>query len=186
MEVYGDIDEKRREIEERVSKIEDPEEREARYNQLLNALGYDEYFAHNPHFKSVSNLINTRIYVGYLTNEDEDIERFIDRILRYSNMKRCPYSETQNILIVNGNRKFTFLNTTKQDIGNYPCLSDLWKKGETKLRREYRSQWIEGYDDDKSKFLVLWVKLYKWEKNEDDHNDFITVCNRIKAKYSNS
>ena len=185
-EFYGDIDEKRREIEERVSKIEDPEEREAQYNQLLNALGYDEYFAHNPHFKSVSYLINMRRYLKYLTDEDEDIERFIDRILRHANMKRCPYSETQNILIVNGNRKFTFLNTTKQDIGNYPCLSDLCKKGETKLRREYRSQWIEGYDDDKSKFSVLWVKLYKWEKNEDDHNDFITACNRIKAKYSNS
>ena len=102
-------------------------------------------------------------------------------------MKRCPYSEAQNILIVNGNRKFTFLNTTNQDIGNYPCLLDLWKKGETKLRREYGDQWIEGCDnDDKWKYSVLWVKLYKWEKNEDDHNDFITVCNRIKEKYSNS
>ena len=95
------VDEKRWEIEERVSKIEDPEEREAKCNQLLNALGYDEYFAYNPNLKSVSDLINTRIYVKYLTNEDEDIERFIDRILHYSNMKRCPYSETENILIVN-------------------------------------------------------------------------------------
>ena len=158
--------------------IEDPEEREAQY---------DEYFAHNPHFKSASFLINVRINVGYLMNEDEDIERFIDRILRYSNMKRCPYSEAQNILIVNGHRKFTFLNTTNQDIGNYPCLLDLWKKGETKLRREYGDQWIEGCDnDDRWKYSVLWVKLYEWEKNEDDHNDFITVCNRIKEKYSNS
>ena len=179
---FDDIEE-RRKIEERVSKIEDPEEKEAQYNQLLDALGYDEYFTHNPHFKSASFLINVRIYVGYLTNEDEDIERFIDRILRYSNMKRCPYSEAQNILIVNGNRKFTFLNTTNQDIGNYPCLLDLWEKGETKLRREYGDQWIEGCDnDDRWKYSVLWVKLYEWEKNEDDHNDFITVCNRIKAK----
>ena len=104
----GDIEEERREIEECVSKIEDPEEREAQYEQLLNALGYDEYFAHNFHFKSASFLINARIYVGHLTNEDEDIERFIDRILRYANMKRCPYSETQNMLIVNGNKKLTF------------------------------------------------------------------------------
>ena len=89
---FNDIEEERREIEERVSKTEDFEEREAQYEKLLNALGY---FAHNPHFKSASFLINARIYVEYLTNEDEDIEWFIDRILRYSNMKRCPYSETQ-------------------------------------------------------------------------------------------
>ena len=147
----------------------------------------DEYFTHNPHFKCTSFLINARIYVKHLTNEDEDIERFIDRILCYSNMKRCPYSEeAQNILIVNGNRKFTFLNTTNQDIRNNPCLLELWKKGETKLRREYGDQWIEGCDDDRRKYSLLWVKLYEWEKNEDDHNDFITVCNRIKEKYSNS
>ena len=74
-------------------------------------------------------------------------------------MERCPYSEAQNILILNGHRKFTFLNTTKQDIGNYPCLLDLWKKGETKLRREYGDQWIEGCDDyDRRKYSVLWVK----------------------------
>ena len=66
---FNDIEEERRKIEERVSKIEDFEEREARYNQLLDALGYDEYFAHNPHFKCASFLINVRIYVGYLTNE---------------------------------------------------------------------------------------------------------------------
>ena len=119
----GDIEEERREIEERVSKIEDPEEREAQREQLLNALEYDEYFTHNPHFKSESYLINARMCLR--PDEDEDVKRFIDRILRYANMERCPYSETQNILIVNGNRKFTFLNTTKQDIGNYPCLSDL-------------------------------------------------------------
>ena len=183
---FNDIEEERREIEKRVSKIEDPEEREAQYEKLLNALGYDEYFAHNPHFKSASFLINARIYVEHLTNEDEDIKRFIDRILRYSNMKRCLYSEAQNILIVNGHRKFTFLNTTNQDIGNHPCLLDLCKKGETKLRREYGDQWIEGCDnDDRRKYSVLWVKLYEWEKNEDDHNDFITVYNRIKSKYSN-
>ena len=58
----GDIEEEeRREIEERVSKIEDPEEREDRYEQLLNALEYDEYFACNPHFKCESYLINMRM-----------------------------------------------------------------------------------------------------------------------------
>ena len=96
-----------------------------------------------------------------------DIKKFIDRILRYANMKRCSFYETQNILIVNGHRKFTFLNITLQDIGNYPCLSDLWKKGETKLRREYGDQWIEGYDDDdRRKYSVLWVKSCGWEEDE--------------------
>ena len=180
----GDIEEERREIEERDSKIEDPEEREARCEQLLNALEYDEYFALNPHFKSESYLINMRMCLR--SDEDEDIKRFIDGILRYTNMKRCPFSETQNILIVNGNRKFTFLNTTKRDIGNRPCLYDLSKKGETKLRREYGDRWIEGYDDDKRKFSVLWVRLCEWEKDEDDDNEFITACERIKAKYFNS
>ena len=181
----GDIEEERREIEERVSKIEDPEEREAQCEQLLNALEYDEYFAHNPHFKSESSLIILRRY--YLKgHEDKNTDDFINVILRHTNMKRCPFSETQNILIVNGNKKFTFLNTTKRNIGNHPCLYDLSKKGETKLRREYGSRWIEGYDDDKRKFSVLWVKLCEWEKDEDDDNEFITVCDRIKAKYFNS
>ena len=53
----GDIEEERREIIERVNKIEDPEEREDQYEQLLNALEYDEYFAHNRHFKCESSLI---------------------------------------------------------------------------------------------------------------------------------
>ena len=117
----------------------------------------EEELARRPYFKSESYLINARMHLR--PDKDEDTERFIGRILRYANMERCPYSEAQNILIVNGHRKFTFLNTTKQDIGNYPCLLDLWKKGETKLRREYEDQWIEGCDDyDRRKYSVLWVK----------------------------
>ena len=117
----------------------------------------EEELTRRPYFKSESYLINARMHLR--PDKDEDTERFIDRILRYANMERCSYSETQNILIVNGHRKFTFLNTTKQDIGNYPCLLDLWKKGETKLRREYEDQWIEGCDDyDRRKYSVLWVK----------------------------
>ena len=117
----------------------------------------EEELTRRPYFKSENYLINVRMHLR--PDKDEDTERFIGRILRYVNMERCPYSEAQNILIVNGHRKFTFLNTTKQDIGNYPCLLDLWKKGETKLRREYGDQWIEGCDDDdRRKYSVLWVK----------------------------
>ena len=86
-----------------------------------------EELACRPYFKSESYLINARMYLKEY--EDETIKKFINRILRYANMKRCPFSETQNILIVNGNRKFTFLNTTKRDIGNRPCLYNLSKKG---------------------------------------------------------
>ena len=123
-----------------------------------------EELACRPYFKSESYLINARMYLKEY--KDENIKKFIDRILRYANMKRCLFSETQNILIVNGNRKFTFLNTTKQDIGNRPCLYDLSKKGETKLRREYEDRWIEGNDDDKRKFSVLWVRSCGWEEDE--------------------
>ena len=68
----GDIEEEKRKIEERVSKIEDPEESRALYEELLYALGYDEYFARRPHFKSESCLINMRMCLG--SDEDEDIE----------------------------------------------------------------------------------------------------------------
>ena len=85
----GDIEEEKRKIEERVSKIEDPEESQALYEELLYALGYDEYFAHRPHFKSESYLINMRMCIR--PDEDEDIERFIDRILRYTNMQHAPW-----------------------------------------------------------------------------------------------
>ena len=160
----GDIEEEKRKIEERVSKIEDPEESEALYEQLLNALEYDEYFGHNPHFKCESYLINLRMCLE--TYKDEDIKKFTDHILRYTSMKRCLWSRTQNILIVNDNRKFTFLNNTKQDIGNYPFyLYKILKKGKTKLRREYGDRWMEGYDDE-TRFSVVWVRLCKWGEDE--------------------
>ena len=82
-----------------------------------------EELTRRPYFKSESYLRNARMYLKEY--KDENIKKFIDRILPYANMKRCPFSETQNILIVNGNRKFTFLNTTKRDIGNHPHLYDL-------------------------------------------------------------
>ena len=107
----GDIEEENRKIEERVSKIEDPEEGQALYEELLYALGYDEYFARRPYFKPESYLISMRMCLG--SGEDEDIERFIDRILCYTNMQRTIWPCARNVLIVNPNRKFTFLNISK-------------------------------------------------------------------------
>ena len=109
----GDIEEEKRKIEERVSKIEGPEESEDLYEQLLNDLEYDKYFTCRPHFKSESYLINMRMCLE--PDEDEDIEKFIDRILHYTNMERTSSPCMRNILIVNRNRKFTFLNISKID-----------------------------------------------------------------------
>ena len=153
----GDIEEEKRKIEERVSKIEDPEESQALYEELLYALGYDEYFARRPHFKSESYLINMRMCLR--PDEDEDIERFIDRILRYTNMQRTPWPCARNILIVNRNRKFTFLNISKVDASNKIGRDRILKKGKTKLQREYLRTWEEGKDDQKHKFEVVFVEL---------------------------
>ena len=40
----GDIEEERRKIIERVSEIEDPEKRQEKYEELLNAIEYNEYY----------------------------------------------------------------------------------------------------------------------------------------------
>ena len=182
----GDIEEEKRKIEERVSKIEDPEESQALYEELLYALGYDEYFACRPYFKSESYLINMRMCIR--PDEDEDIERFVDRILRYTNMQRTPWPCARNVLIVNPNRKFTFLNISKVDASNKIGMDGILKKGKTKLRREYLRTWEEGKDDQKHRFEVVFVELRenRRNRNEDDDNEFITACNRIKAEYCNS
>ena len=86
MEDYdGDIEEERRKIIERVNEIEDLEKRQEKYDELLMALEYDEYYAYNPHLKSEGYLINLRDLLE--ENEDEDINKFIGHILNYSNME---------------------------------------------------------------------------------------------------
>ena len=107
------IDEERRKILELVKKIEDPEERLDKYEELLNKLEYNEYYACNPHLKSDSYLINLRNY-ELKEHENEDIDDFIDYILNYSKMESADaHFIVENILIVNVNKKFTFLNSTK-------------------------------------------------------------------------
>ena len=153
----GDIEEEKRKTEELVSKIEDPEERLDRYEALLNDLEYDVYFAHNLHFKSESYLINARMYLEEY--KDEDIKKFIDRILYYTNMERTPWPCAQNILSVNRNRKFTFLNNVKIDALNKINWDRVLEKGKTKLRKEYLHTWEEGKEGQEHKFEVLFVKL---------------------------
>ena len=153
----GDIEEEKRKIEELVSKIEDPEERLDRYEDLLNDLEYDEYFAHNLHFKCESYLINMRMCLK--PGKDEDINEFIGRILCYANMTHTPWPCAQNILIMNHNKKFTFLNNVKIDALNKINWDRILEKGKTKLRREYLHTWEEGKDDQEYKFEVVFVEL---------------------------
>ena len=146
----GDIEEERRKIIERVNEIEDLEERQEQYDKLLNALEYNEYFAYNPHFKCEEYLINSRYHLK--GHEDEDIDEFFDRILNYTNMKRtfCPCKK--NILIVNANKKFTFLNTGKLNTGKMLDWIEIIEKGKIKMRREYDYKW--GEDDEKNFKIV--------------------------------
>ena len=180
----GDIEEERREIIERASKIEDEDQREYYLYSTIAALEYDEYFVYNPHFKCESYLISLRRYYlkGY---EDENIDDFIDRILRYTNMKRTPCPYKQNILVVNGNNKFTFLNTSKLNTENKLDWEKILEKGKTKLRREYLKEgWKEGDDDNEKKFTIVCVSLRGYREDEDrDDEEFKRVCNRIKAQF---
>ena len=146
----GDMEEKRRKIIEHVSEIEDPEKRQEKYEELLNAI---EYYAYNPHLKSESYLTNLRNY-DLKEHEDEDIDEFIEHILNYSHVESVgAHGIVENILIVNVNKKFTFLNSTKS-------LNDhnkIIEKGLIKMRREYGKAWKE--DDEKIYEIVL-VKLF--------------------------
>ena len=187
-EFNGDIEEEiEKEWEERISKIENPEKRADLYEQLLDAVGYDKYFANNPHLKCESYLINLRLH--FEGHEDGNINDFVDRILRYTEMERTPCPYNQNILIVNGNKKFTFLNTSKLNTGNKLNWEKILEKGKTKLRREYSyREWKEGDDDDEKNFKVVCVKLRKIWRNkdsddDDDDDEFARDCDRIKAQF---
>ena len=146
-----DIEEERRKIIERVSKIEDPEKRQEKYEELLKAIEYNEYYAYNPHMKSESYLINLRNY-ELKKHEDEDIDKFIEHILNYSHMETADLIIVENILIVNVNKKFTFLNSIKTLDGD-----KLTEKGKIKMRREYGDEWKE---DDEEIYVIVFVKSY--------------------------
>ena len=161
-----------------MSKIENDDQRERYLNNAIDALEYDEYFAHNRHFKCESYLIGLRRYYlrGY---EDENMDDFIDRILHYTGMEGVPCSYKQNILIVNDNKKFTFLNTSKLNDSD-----KILEKGKTKLRREYLRTWEEGNDDDEEKFRVVFIRLRGHRENKGmDDEEFKRTCDRIKAEF---
>ena len=145
----GDIEEEAREILERVKEMEDPEKRQDKYEELLDGIEYNEYYAYNPHMKSESCLINMRIYIH--EHEDEDIDEFIRHIPNYSRMKTADaLILAKNILIVNVNKKFTFLNSVKTFDED-----KIIEKGKIKMRREYEDEW--GEDDEKI-YKILFVR----------------------------
>ena len=148
----GDIEEEKRKIIERVKEIEDPDEREEKYEELLDKLEYDVYYAYNPHLKSESFLIDLRNY-KLKEHKDEDIEKFIEYILKYSRMTPAGEGSIgENILIVNVNTKFTFLNSIK--ILNVDKITE---KGLIKMQREYKDEWGE---DDKEIYVIVYVNSY--------------------------
>ena len=103
--------------------------------------------------KSESYLIDLRNY-ELKEHENEDIDEFIEHILNYSHMESAgAHSIVENILIVNVNKKFTFLNSIKQ-LNNH---NKIIEKGLIKMRREYGNEWKE--DDEKIYEIVL-VKSY--------------------------
>ena len=111
----------------------DPEERIDKYEELLDKLEYNEYYAYNPHLKSDSYLINLRNY-ELKEHENEDIDEFIYYILDYSHMESVGAHSiiVENILIVNVNKKFTFLNSIKT-----LDKDKIIENGLIKMRREY-------------------------------------------------
>ena len=101
----GDIEEERRKIIESVREIEGPEERLDKYEELLDKLEYNEYYAYNPRLKSDSYLIDLRNY-ELKEHENEDIDDFIEYIVNYSHMESVgAHSIVDNILIVNVKKK---------------------------------------------------------------------------------
>ena len=118
------------------------------------ALEYDEYFAYNPHMKSESYLIDLGDFT-LKTHEDEDIDKFIGHILNYSHMEPAgALIIVENILIVNVNKKFTFLNSIK-------TLDEdkIIEKGKIKMRREYGNKWRE---DNEEIYVIVFVSRIRY------------------------
>ena len=131
----GDIE------EERLSKLVGPE----KYEEHLNAIEYNEYYAYNPHLKSESCLINLRLRLR--SYEDKDIKEFFSHVLKCSGMVKTSQYSAKNILIVNDNKKFTFLNSIKTLVKD-----EIIEKGKSKMRREYGDEWSE--EDEEARMYI--------------------------------
>ena len=131
---FINIDEERRKIIERVKKeIEDPEKAADVIEKELDKIEYNEYFAYNTHLKSETYLIITRRMVD--ESKDLDFDSYISEILSCCNMTTTGGYDVQIFLVVNVNKKFTFLNSIDQ--------TNIIERGLTKMRREYGNEWDE-------------------------------------------
>ena len=141
----GDIEEEKYEIEQRVLReIEDSEEQLDMIADELDKIEYNEYFAYNLQFRNECSLIILRKDLKRKNiPEDVSIEEFIAHILDESFMFPCEYDNAQIFLIINFNKKITFLNTIKLH-NDYDRMIE---RGIKKMKREYGNEWKE--DDDK-------------------------------------
>ena len=78
--------------------------------------------------------------------EDKDINEFISHVVKCSGMTKSQYS-AKNILIVNDNKKFTFLNSIKTFVKD-----EIIEKGKAKMRREYGDEWSE--EDEETRMYI--------------------------------
>ena len=150
-----DIEEEVEKIKQYVEEIKDPEERLDIFQRKLEALEYDEYFAHNPQFLNEHRLSILRDEIKRDVPEDVSKYDLITHILDKSNMYSASYREVENILIMNVNKKFTFLNTIKV-INDYHGTIE---RGLKKMKREYGNEW--GEEDDEEIYEIVPLALKK-------------------------
>ena len=113
--MMGILKKKKYEIQQRVLReIKDPKEQLDKIEEELDKIEYNEYFAYNPQFKNETSLIILRNDLERKDlPEDMTIDEFIIHILDESIMFSCGYDNAENFLIINFNKKFTFLNSKK-------------------------------------------------------------------------
>ena len=151
----GDIEEEKYKIEERILReIKDPEEQLDKIQLELEKLEYNEYFAYNPHFFNDYRLSVLRDKLKRDVPENIKTHDFITYILDKSQMYNCSDSHSENILIVNVNKKFTFLNSLKKIKDYYKMI----ERGLAKMKREYGDEWKEG---DEKIYITTPVALKK-------------------------
>ena len=129
--VKRDIDGERAHIFRVVMKmnIKDPEEEDDKIQECLDNIAYDRYIANNHHLVSEYELIELKDQISWEAFLIH-IEDYIDEILKFSDMMEVEKEVAMNILVINENRKFTFLNFI-HDIREIP------EKARIKRKREY-------------------------------------------------
>ena len=137
-------------IEDEISKYEDPTEALNKYYRLIYQHGYIEIFSHNLNLKSCEFLdILRNIYEDKTFKDPDEKAEYILKAAHFKGV--CErYDVPSNILVVNENMKFTFLNFSKNDV------NILLKDGKRKMRRQYEDKWNES--DEKAQVYIYLVR----------------------------